>query len=47
MGGMGFYLHFYLVLVGYLNLFGVGTVGELVPLLRLQRVLGSVVRRIV
>ena len=47
MGGMGFYLHFYLALVGYLILFGVGTVDELVLLLRLERALGNVVRRIV
>jgi hypothetical protein len=47
MGGMGFYLYFYLVLVDYLILIGVGIVGGLLLLLRSQMVLGNVVRRIV
>ena len=44
---MGFYLRFCLVPVGYLILFGVEIVSELILLLRLQMVLGSVMRRIV
>jgi len=44
---MGFYLYFYLALEGYLILFGLGIISELVLLLRLQMVLGSVVRRTV
>ena len=44
---MGFYLYFYLVLMDYLILFGVGIVSQLILLLRLQMVLRSVVQRIV
>jgi len=44
---MGFYQSFCLILGGYLILFGVGTGGELKLLLRLQMVLGSVMRKIV
>ena len=40
---MGFYLYFCLILVGYLILFGVEIVSELIILLQLQMVLGSVV----
>jgi len=39
---MGFCLYFYLTLVGYLILFGVGIGGGLVLFLQLQMVLGSV-----
>jgi hypothetical protein len=44
---MGFYLYFYLVLVGYLILFGAKIVGGLLLLLQLQMVLGNEVQRIV
>jgi len=44
---MEFYLNFYLVLMDYLILFGVGTVSELISLLRLQMVLESVAQIIV
>ena len=47
MGEMEFYLYFCLVLVDYLILFGVEIVSGLVLLLRLQMVLGSIMRRIV
>jgi hypothetical protein len=46
MGGMGFYLYFRVILVDYLILIGVGIVSELILLLRLQMVLGSVMRKI-
>jgi len=46
-GWNGIYLRFCLILMGCLILFGAGIVGESVLLLQLQRVLGSVVRRIV
>jgi hypothetical protein len=40
-------LYFCLVLVGYLIMFGVGTLDELLVVLRLRMVLSCVVRRIV
>ena len=42
---MGFYLCFCLMLVGCLILFGREIVSELILLLRLQMVLGSVMRK--
>ena len=36
---MGFYLYFYLALMGCLILFGVGIIGEIILLLQLQMVL--------
>jgi hypothetical protein len=44
---MEFCLYFYLALVGYSILFGVGIMGGLLLLLQLQMVLGNVVQRIV
>jgi len=44
---MGLYLHFCLILVDYLILFGVEMLSELTQFLRLKMLLGSAVRKIV
>jgi hypothetical protein len=44
---MGFCLYFYLALVDYLTLSGVGIISGLLLLLQLQMVLGNVVQKIV